>query len=87
MKLNAKIIGDNGKEVSKSSNYILQVELRGENRGLDYLVTYTAEGVIIDKEGKSLFDTRINSKLCPKYNAEVLPDENGNCSLCGLHKA
>ena len=26
-------------------------------------------------------------ELCPKYNDEVLPDENGNCSLCGKHKA
>lgn len=25
--------------------------------------------------------------VCPKYNEVVLPDENGNCSLCGLHKA
>lgn len=27
------------------------------------------------------------SDMCPKYNAEVLPDENGDCSLCGNHKA
>lgn len=25
--------------------------------------------------------------FCPKYNAKVLPDENGDCSLCGKHKA
>ena len=24
-----------------------------------------------------------NDKVCPKYNEPVLPDENGNCSLCG----
>lgn len=24
-----------------------------------------------------------NDRLCPKYGEEVLPDENGNCSLCG----
>lgn len=25
--------------------------------------------------------------MCPKYGAEVLPDENNMCSLCGLHSA
>ncbi len=30
---------------------------------------------------------RLESTGCPAYNAEVLPDEDGNCSLCGLHKA
>ena len=24
-----------------------------------------------------------NGTTCPKYNEPVLPDENGNCSLCG----
>jgi len=24
-----------------------------------------------------------NDRVCPKYNQPVLPDENGNCSLCG----
>jgi len=24
-----------------------------------------------------------NDRVCPKYNEPVLPDENGNCSLCG----
>ena len=24
-----------------------------------------------------------NDQVCPKYNEPVLPDENGNCSLCG----
>lgn len=27
------------------------------------------------------------SGRCPKYGAEVLPDEQDNCSLCGLHSA
>ena len=22
-------------------------------------------------------------ELCPKYNAQILPDEEDNCSLCG----
>lgn len=25
--------------------------------------------------------------VCPKYREPVLPDEDGNCSLCGLHSA
>ena len=25
--------------------------------------------------------------LCPKYQEQVLPDENDLCSLCGLHSA
>lgn len=25
--------------------------------------------------------------MCPKYNEPVMPDENGMCSLCGLHEA
>lgn len=25
--------------------------------------------------------------LCPEYKEKVLPDEKGNCSLCGKHKA
>lgn len=24
-----------------------------------------------------------NDRVCPKYNEAVLPDEHGNCSLCG----
>lgn len=24
---------------------------------------------------------------CPEYGGKVLPDEAGNCSLCGNHKA
>ena len=24
-----------------------------------------------------------NDRVCPKYNEPVLPDEKGNCSLCG----
>src|SRR5258708_39976428 len=24
-----------------------------------------------------------NDRVCPKYTEPVLPDENGNCSLCG----
>jgi hypothetical protein len=26
-------------------------------------------------------------KYCPKYGDPVLPDEQGNCSLCGQHAA
>ena len=29
----------------------------------------------------------IPPEICPKYNAQVLPDEDGNCSLCGEHRA
>lgn len=29
----------------------------------------------------------IEEDLCPKYGEPVLPDEKGNCSLCGLHQA
>lgn len=25
--------------------------------------------------------------VCPTYREAVLPDEEGNCSLCGLHSA
>lgn len=25
--------------------------------------------------------------ICPIYNDPVLPDENGNCPLCGAHRA
>jgi hypothetical protein len=24
-------------------------------------------------------------RVCPKYHESVLPDENGDCSLCGAH--
>ena len=29
----------------------------------------------------------IPPEICPKYNVQVLPDEDGNCSLCGEHRA
>lgn len=25
-------------------------------------------------------------EMCPKYGEQVLPDKDGNCSLCGEHK-
>ncbi len=25
-------------------------------------------------------------ETCPKYNEQALPDDDGNCSLCGKHK-
>ena len=34
-----------------------------------------------------LTELRPADELCPMYKAEVLPDEDGNCSLRGLHKA
>lgn len=38
-------------------------------------------------EGFTKGEKQKGEKLCPKYNDIVLPDENGKCSLCGLHNA
>lgn len=40
-----------------------------------------------DSERKMKGNKQQGEKLCPKYGETVLPDENGNCSLCGEHSA
>jgi len=32
-------------------------------------------------------DLNVVGKLCPKYGEQVLPDDEGMCSLCGEHEA
>ncbi len=37
--------------------------------------------------GFGWYNDRFVTALCPEYKEEVLPDENGKCSLCGKHEA
>lgn len=38
----------------------------------------------LPEDVQTAIDVRVCASLniCPKYNDEILPDENGNCSLC-----
>jgi hypothetical protein len=37
--------------------------------------------------GFGWYNDQFVTALCPTYLAEILPDENNNCSLCGKHSA
>jgi CRISPR/Cas system-associated protein Cas10 (large subunit of type III CRISPR-Cas system) len=54
-----------------------------------HLITGDNWNTMDGSEKRKRFDTvqnEIENDLCPKYKAQILPDENGNCSLCGeLH--
>jgi hypothetical protein len=46
------------------------------------------EAVNTDDLCQSCMVDEIDEEIkCPKYNEKVLPDEKGNCSLCGKHTA
>jgi hypothetical protein len=85
MKLHVTVTNDNGTTVSKGANESLLIELRFKNKLVKTLMFHLESGTgghnweIL--EGKRQKDENI----CPKYNAQILPDEKGDCSLCGVH--
>jgi hypothetical protein len=48
----------------------------GDNGYVDFTVDRASSTPIYIKEP-------FTKELCPKYNEPILPDEQGNCSLCG----
>lgn len=53
----------------------------------DYAVNNTTKETAEELARFLCVTSNMPDDLCPKYGEPVLPDENGNCSLCGLHKA
>lgn len=69
-----------GKEGEYSLIISLAKEAKKEGGSYPYIFTDTI------RKGKRQKGEYID-EICPKYNEQVLPDENGMCSLCGEHKA
>ncbi|MBV6446390.1 MAG: hypothetical protein IFNCLDLE_02688 [Ignavibacteriaceae bacterium] len=73
----------------------MQRHAEGKTKNLIYNIRVTATNYIVNnmphtgklKRANYYFEvvTQHGSRVCPVYNEPVLPNEDGNCSLCEAH--
>lgn len=71
------------KEIKERLEY-LRKQIEDECISYGEIVELQSLGEYIQEDDMQLLEW---AGVCPKYREAVLPDEEGNCSLCGLHTA
>jgi len=87
MKLYLTATSERGKPVTKSGNDVIRMTLTKERRQ-KFDIMFDGEKIEILKysDGKIYtVEYMTEDNICPKYKAQILPNEEGRCSLCDMY--
>lgn len=85
MKLYLTATSERGKPVYKSGNDVIRITVTKEQRQkFDIMFDGDKLEILKYSDGKIYtVEYMTDTNMCPKHKAQILPDENGDCSLCG----